>query len=78
MFQFFPLIFFEFIENEDKVRKLLILFQEVVDIIYASKFTEPMLKYFEELYVEFMTNANNTWQLTKSFQALGSNEVATG
>ena len=36
--------------------KLLILLQEVVDIIYASKFTKPMLKYFEELYVEFMTN----------------------
>ena len=52
----FPTYFFEFIENEDKVWKLLILLQEVVDIIYASKFTKPMLKYFEELYVEFMTN----------------------
>lgn len=30
------------------------MLEEIVDIIFASKFTEPMLKYLEELYPEFM------------------------
>jgi hypothetical protein len=44
-----------YVDPENKVWKMFLMLQEVVDLVFAPKMTESMLSYFELLYSNFLS-----------------------
>jgi hypothetical protein len=49
-----------YVDPENKVWKMFLMLQEVVDLVFAPKMTESMLSYFELLYSNFLSEYKKT------------------